>query len=92
MKKVKRKFKKQPKVKSSGVKIPKKYTNKDSGNGSQTKRMANEIKKFKGTKKGEGSNPYFQWSGDTDSKTGKRYKTKVSKATLAYNKMFKKKK
>lgn len=85
-----RKFKSQPKVKISGIKVPKKYTNKDK---TQSKRMADEIKKFKGKKKGEGKSPYgFLWSGDTDSKTGKPYKTKPSAATKAVHKMLGKQK
>lgn len=84
------KFKSPAKVKASGIKIPKKYTNKDK---SQAKRMADEIKKFKGSKKGQGKSPYgFLWSGDTDSKTGRAYKTKKSAATKTMNKIMKKKK
>jgi hypothetical protein len=71
------------------MKIPKKYTKSSP---SQISKMKAEIKKFKGKKKGETSNPFFQWTGDTDSKTGKPYKTKPSKATLAYQKKFGKKK
>lgn len=85
--KKKRKFKVQPKVKSAGVKIPKKYTKK--GNSGQTKRMAKEIKKYKGSK---GTSAYFQWSGDTNPKTGKPYKTKESAATKAFRKKYGKKK
>lgn len=77
------KFKSVPKVKSKGISIPKKYTK--AGDSKQTKKMANEIKKFKGSK---GSDAYFQWTGDTDPKTGKTYKTKVSKATKAFNKKY----
>lgn len=82
----KRKFKPTKKVKVSGKKIPKKYTK--SGNKGQAKRMAKEIKKFKNSK---GGKAYFQWSGDTNPKTGKRYKTKESAATKAYRKKYGKK-
>lgn len=81
-----RKFKKQPKVKVKGKKIPKKYTKASK---SQQKKMAKEIKKFKGTKGAKGTH---QWTGDTDPKTGKRYKTKESAATKAYRKKYGKKK
>ena len=84
--KSKRKFKPQPKVKAAGKKIPKKYTKASK---SQQKKMANEIKKFKGTK---GSKGTHQWTGDTDPKTGKRYKTKESPATKAFRKKYGKKK
>lgn len=84
---VKRKFKPQPKVKSAGIKIPKKYTKK--GNSNQIKKMAKEIKKFKDSK---GTAAYFQWSGDTNPKTKKKYKTKPSAATKAYKKKYGKKK
>jgi hypothetical protein len=84
--KKKRTFKKVKKVKVGGIAIPAKYTKK--GNNAQATRMAKEIKKFKGTKD---SSAYFQWSGDT-APNGKPYKTKVSKATLAMNKLLKKKK
>jgi hypothetical protein len=84
--KKKRTFKKVKKVKAAGVSIPAKYTKK--GNTTQATKMAKEIKKFKGSKD---SSAYFQWSGDTAS-NGKPYKTKVSKATLAINKLLKKKK
>lgn len=86
MKKSKRKFKSQPKVKVKGAKIPKKYT---TGDKKQAGKMAKEIKKFKGSK---GGNPFFQWSGDTNPKTGKRYKSKPSSATKAFNKKYAKKK
>ena len=75
------KLRKQPKVKAAGIKINKKYTNKDSG---QKTRMAKEVKKFKSSKE----NPFFQWSGDTDSKTGKPYKTKESKHTKKFRGKF----
>lgn len=81
-----RKFKPQPKVKASGKKIPKKYTKSSK---SQQKKMADEIKKYKGTKGGKGTH---QWTGDTNPKTGKRYKTKKSAATKAYERMYGKKK
>lgn len=80
----KRKFKAQPKVKVKNTKIPKKYTKADK---KQKERMADEINKFK--KKDNKKNPFFQWSGDTNPKTGKRYKTKKSKATKAYEKKYK---
>lgn len=76
------KLRKQPKVKAAGIKINKKYTNKDSG---QKKRMGAEISKFKNSK---GSTGYHQWSGDTDSKTGKPYKTKESKHTKKFREKF----
>lgn len=83
---MKKKFKSQPKLKVEGIKITKKSTIK--GNKAQAKRMAKEIKKFKKSKPGDGTNPFFQWSGDTNKATGKRYKTKKSKATLTYEKRF----
>jgi hypothetical protein len=86
MKKSNRKFKAQPKVKAEGIKIPKKYT---TGDKEQASKMAKEIKKFKGPKT---TNPFFQWTGDTDPKTGKRYKSKPSVATKAFNKKYSKKK
>lgn len=79
-----RKFKKQPKVKVGNSKVSKKYTKASKD---QQKKMVNEIKKYKGTKGGIGTH---QWTGDTDPKTGARYKTKKSAATIAYNKKFKK--
>lgn len=79
----KRKFKSQPKVNVNGKKIPKKYTKADK---KQRERMAKEINRFK--KKDSSSNPFFQWSGDTNPKTGKRYKTEKSKATKAYEKRY----
>jgi len=66
----------------SNMKIPKKYT---TGDKKQTARMKKEIAKFK---KGEGQ-PFFQWSGDTDPKTGKPYKTKKSAATKAFHRKYK---
>jgi hypothetical protein len=69
------------------MKIPKKYTNSSP---SQVSKMKKEIKKFKGKKKGEGDNPFFQWSGDT-APNGRPYKTKPGKATLAYQKKYGKK-
>jgi hypothetical protein len=47
--------------------------------------MKKEIAKFK---KGKGQ-PFFQWSGDTNPKTGKPYKTKKSAATKAFHKKYK---
>lgn len=78
----KKKFKPVKKVKVIGIKIPKKYTNKNAG---QKERMAKEIKKFKDA---EDSSPYFQWSGDTDPKTKKTYKTKKSIATKKYGEIY----
>lgn len=69
------------------MKIPKKYTK--SGSPSQISKMKNEIKKFKGAK---GAKGYHQWTGDTDPKTGKPYKTKESAATKAYKVKYAKKK
>lgn len=77
-----KKLKKQPKVKAAGIKINKKYTNSDSG---QKERMAKEVKSFS---KAKGSTGYHQWSGDTDSKTGKPYKTKESKHTKKFKAKF----
>ncbi len=79
-----RKFKKVKRVKPKGssITIPKKYTNKSKG---QSKRMADEIKKYKGTKD---DSAYFAWSGDTNSKTGKPHKTKESSATKAYKRKY----
>jgi hypothetical protein len=82
----KSKFKKVAKTKVGDTKIPTKYTKKSKD---QQVKMAKEIKKFKGTKD---SSAYFQWTGDTNPKTGKSYKTKKSKATLAVNKLMKRKK
>lgn len=75
-------LRKQPKVKTAGIKINKKYTNSDSG---QKTRMGKEIKKFA---KSKGSSAYFQWSGDTDPKTNKTYKTKESKYTKKFKEKF----
>lgn len=76
-------LRKQPKVKAAGIKINKKYTNKDNG---QKTRMATEVKKFA---KSKGKEAYdHQWTGDTDSKTGKAYKTKESKHTKKFKEKF----
>lgn len=66
----------------NNMKIPKKYT---TGNKKQIARMKKEIAKFK---KGKGQ-PFFQWSGDTNPKTGKPYKTKKSAATKAFHRRYK---
>lgn len=65
------------------MKINKKYTK----NKSQAKRMKREIKRFKNSKD---NSAYFQWKGDTNYRTGKRYKTKRSSSTIAYNKKYNK--
>lgn len=77
-----KKLRKQPKVKAAGIKINKKYTNSDSG---QKTRMGAEVKKFA---KSKGGAAYFQWSGDTNQKTGKPYKTKESKHTKKFREKF----
>lgn len=70
------------KAKTSGEKykghhIPKKYLTR------KPKAMKKEIDEFRGEKRYK-----KDWEADFDKRSGKRIKTKKSKATLAYQKMF----
>lgn len=69
----------------TGHKVPGKYLTKDKA---AMKREIQRVRKLKS----DDPSAYGKWEADyADKKRTKKYKTKKSKATLAYEKMFKKK-